>query len=293
MKTIYTLLIILLPTSILFSQIRGENDHENQYYKGDITIERLNGKIVFQSDGKPNATFQMKTSGKYSERDFISFRGGEKSSLNGNELAFKPHFTSSGKLGKTQNFKFEITPTINDLIPVNPISETRIEIELPENFVFIRSNQNLKMKKEGKITFLTLDLKEKYITPLVLVMNTNGKGLSIQKEIQEKLVKKGSPATFVLNVSNIGNKTLDNIVIEDNFDPRDFGAEGSEFEPYKGKDNDARVIWRSTIQSLKPGESLQLTYKTNALNTVKYVSLDSAKATVDGELVGVSNKIEL
>lgn len=293
MKTIITLTLIISGTITgLFGQIKGQETNEIPFYQGGISIENVSGKIAFKSDGTPDINLNLKIGGKKSNENSIGFRNGESSGIEGNEFNLKPNYSVSGSFGKTQSYKFDITPVINGLVPVNPVKNTQILIELPENFVFIRANQSVKTHKEGNKTMIALNLNNKYLTPLVLVFNTNGKGVSITKEIVGNTMKKGS-VVFKIRLTNVGKTTLNDILVEDNFDSRDFQGKGSQFENYFGENNDMRTIWKHKIQTLKPGDTVELSYEVMVLNPVKDVTLDSARATDKDELIGVSNRIKL
>lgn len=293
------LLIIITCLSGFTSFAQNESPKSNQvFYSGNIYINKVSGKISLYENKEPEISMELQLLNKENKmEDFsIGFRQGiavrDKIDKSGT-LNLKPAFTIDNKKGIVQKIEIDLTPLINNQIPAQTIGSLEFQVNLPENYMLIRANKPFKLSKSDHGTTLLFNERNKYLTPLVLVYNTSGMGVSIEKTVTSGKISKG-PVTFKLKIVNTGKKELYNILMEDNFDPRDFSASGTEFSDYKGDVNDSRIIWKKNIPFLKPGESTELSYTLNANFEVKDVSLNSTKATVDKNiLIGVSNKISL
>lgn len=302
-NTIFYFLFLVLIIPNFYGQTRPGNDTiknqdtrlpEIQIYDGNVSIETITGLITIKKNEDPSLKFNLNVSKNISGSDVssVGFRGGQVSNSQNNTYELAPNAIMSGEYGKSQSLRVDLVPLINGQISNKKIETTNIQIELPEDYVFIRANKSVSVNKNGDKTNLTLDLKNQYLTPLVVVFNTSGQGVSIEKNPSSKEIHEGD-VTFTLKVTNVGLKKLKNILVEDNLDSEDFSRKNDDFTLFSGEVNDRRLVWEQTIESLDPGESVELKYTVHANYDIKYVSLNAAKATVDGVLVGVSNKVQL
>jgi hypothetical protein len=91
----------------------------------------------------------------------------------------------------------------------------------------------------------------------------------------------------------LANSEIRNVRLRDNFDPNDFKGEGDEFRVVSGKANDRRLVWTHVIDRLAATGSTTVTYTLQVLQPVGSVTLSAVSASVNGELLGVSNRIWL
>jgi hypothetical protein len=299
-KTGIFVTIWMLGSVLLFAQqVDTLKSDRISFYQGPVTIESITGRIILDREGQPEFRFDWNVanvSGK-AEDISIGFRNStsEKIRIGAGERmthAFIPVFQISGKGEPTRGLKIDLVPVINGLVPAKAIPRTSIRVELPEGIVLLRSSKPAKVSTEGNNTILMYDEQDRYLTPLTLVINTSGMGLEIRKSLKPERVVPG-PVEVTLNITNLGQRALSEVQLEDSFDPRDFSAEGPDFSLYQGEENDSRILWNSTIDRLGPGESTEVLYTVKANYPVTNVTLDAAKATVKGILVGVSNKVRL
>lgn len=264
------------------------------FYSGRISIENIRGEIIINKENRPELNFVVDLAGKISDNEEVSigFRGGKASLTREQRLKIEPVYSITGEKDPTKSIKVDLVPLINGQVPDKQIGSSQIKVVLPEDYTFIRANKPFEVSREGVNTILLYKEARKYLTPLLIVFNTNGMGLSIEKTVVTGSIKKGN-VTFILDITNTGTKPLDEILLEDNLDPRDFSAQGEEFTLYQGEINDQRLLWKRKIPSLSPGEKLKIEYTVQASHDINAVSLDAAKATVNGVLVGVSNKLKL
>jgi len=291
------ILMLFLALVLTLPRLAGQNERERKnqdFYSGGISIESIKGEIIINKDKEPDLNFDVNIMGKKEANEVVSigFRGSKISKSEEKIFKLQPSYSISKEDSHTKSIKVDLVPLIEGKVPQKQIGNSNIKVELPKDYVFIRANKSLTVSKHNDNTILELKENNKYLTPLIVVFNTNGMGVSIEKKIFTGSVKKGA-VTFSLNVTNTGVKELKNILIEDNFDSRDFSAQGDDFVFYMGEINDSRIIWQKKIASLKPGQNLKLEYTLTARHEVKFVSLDATKATVEGTLVGVSNKVKL
>jgi len=293
---LYMILVVLIPN--LMAQTKKELQ-KTDFYTGEIVIQNIQGVISLKKDQEPVFDFYadiLNTGDK--ELDYsINFRGTEpvKAKTKANEKGrqvLKPMYQISGKQGAVRKIRIDLTPEINGKIPAKKTQSSNVKVEIPEDYVVIRANKPFKTEEEGWKQVIYFQQKDKYLTPLDFVYNINGMGVAITKSISPGEIRKGT-VTVSLQVTNIGKKQLNELWVEDNFDPRDFSARGPEFTSYTGEINDSRMIWRKSIKTLEPGKSVVLKYTVTANYDVKDVSLDAATATMNGMLMGVSNKIKL
>lgn len=290
------ILVVLAPNLMAQSKVELQ---KTDFYTGSIVIQNIQGVISLRKDQEPVFDFYadiLNTGDK--EMDYsINFRGTEpvKTKTKANEKGrqvLKPMYQISGKQGAVRKIRIDLTPEINGKIPAKKIQSSNVKVEIPEDYVVIRANKPFRTEEEGGKQVIHFQQKDKYLTPLDFVYNINGMGVSIDKSISPGEIRRGT-VTVSLKVTNIGKKQLNELWVEDNFDPRDFSARGPEFTSYNGEINDSRLIWRKSIKTLEPGKSVVLTYSVTANYDVRDVSLNAATATMNGTLMGVSNKIKL
>lgn len=271
-----------------------------EIYSGAISIDKVAGRIQLKDGSAPAVTMNVKMrNDSKAKQDFdIGFRstdpkklGLKKSSSSSVELS--PVVMHKGQVGKAQMANIDLTLLLDGRLPGNPVSDIDIKIELPANTKkIIRSSRELLLLNEGGKNVYHLQQSNKYLGRLNIVYTTGPVLLDIKKVISPAEIKKGS-VEVTLTIKNEGTQTAQNVLIEDNYDPRDFTADGEGFTLYQGEENDSRLIWRKMIPSLAADEIKIIKYKVKAQYDVNSTKLTAATASINKELVGVSNKIRL
>lgn len=297
---------ILLCTCFICALVTVQAQDKNkiepvQFYNGAITIEQLKGVIRISPEGTPRADFDLDFNNRADKEEVASFgfRGkdvrrvalGAKQS---SSFKTEPTIKRSGDQSPVQSAVFDLMLYANNQPIAQAVNNTDIQVVLPPNIQLIRSNMAYeRSSNQAGETVLRLSAKKSYPTELVLVYATDGAGLSIEKTFSKTPVKARDRITVNLKIVNTGSRKLEKIVVEDDYDSRDFTGEGAGFSQYSGRENDKRLLYKSEIPSLNPGESSVISFEITALFDVKHVTLPAASASSGGRLLGVSNKIKL
>lgn len=299
MKKIMNIWLLLFAVTMGMAQDRKNEQSPVSIYKGPVRITRVEGKVAIDEKGNPAVKLEIQLMNSADRTESISFGlpGAEPQKISVEPkqpqvISVTPAIEITGRDQPTRSVRLDLSPSINGGVPDVRIEEVLLQLELPSNIKLIRSNKPLQVEQSAGNSIYRLQQSKVYLTNWTLVFNTEGLAVSIDKKISPARIEKGE-VTVTLKVTNTGTGALKEILLEDNFDSRDFSGEGNEFSTYQGKENDSRLIWKRTIPSLSPGESVSISFKINAKLPVRKTSLTAAKATVKGTLVGVSNKILL
>lgn len=300
-KIIITVSCLLLATTIFYGQEQQGKLKPVSIYTGNTTIEAVRGQIKIKNDGSVESSLILSAiNKKENERSVaVGFRGTDARKRNFTEgktetIVSNPVILQSGKGASAQSSSIDLTVLINGQIPDKPIQKANFSVVLPKGANVIRCNMpNETFINRAGERVLEINSRNKYLTNLVVVYSLKGRTVAINKSISPKRIKKGSNVSVVLRITNNGNRALDNIVIGDNYDSRDFSSEDPSFISYKGTENDRRLVFERLIQSLQPNESIEVKYNLKANFNVNKTSLSAATATINGQLIGVSNKIKL
>lgn len=293
-------LVFYMSEPILAQQRKPELPNP-YFYNGPVTIQSASGTIELQRNEYPKANIELNilNNSQKQEEVSIGFRGSDpvKISLNPQsmqKLVLSPLIKHSGNPGSTQKASIDLVPEINGTPSGDPIDDVNIMILLPTDVpALIRSNTSLKKDSAGGLATYRLNQQRVYLTELSLVYTLGPITLSIDKEIMPSVIDKKGPVNISLTIRNLGSEEAKNILLKDNFNPEDFSAGDSEgFEFYKGKDNDQRLLWFHTVNSIPAGGSIIVKYNVNALLPIHDCSLNAVTASINGQLVGVSNKIK-
>lgn len=269
-------------------------------YSGGVQINKVAGTIELQDGMAPkvNLSVGLKNDSTKGKNISVGFRSTDTAKVTlkkqaGSTLQLSPKVMHKGVAGKVQMATMDLTMLLDGLLPDKPVSEIDIKITLPANTKkIIRSNMELSLAKEGGKNVYYLRQNGKYTGRLKLVYTTGPVLIDIRKAISPAKITKGN-VDVTLIIKNEGSQVANNVLLEDNYDPRDFSAEGEGFSLYKGEVNDSRLIWRKLIPSLAVGETKTITYKLKANYDVTHTKLSAATASINKELVGVSNKVRL
>lgn len=294
--------LCVLGMGSVWAQEQPQSKGALEFYTGPVTIERLSGTIDLQRAKQPDMALEvtLRNTGRESQDVTVSFRGSRESGRAAVEagksqpLKLNPPSEWSGREEGTQGVKLDLLLQINGRPVAAPLGAVDLTIILPDGVpALIRSNEDLKPAQAGGRTSYHLRREKTYLTQLNLVFTTGPVTLALSKAIEPSVIKGPGPVRVTLTVRNLGRAAARNVLLEDNYDPRDFGGEGPGYREYTGKENDRRLLWQQTVDSIAPGQTVTVTYQLNARLPVNNVSLNAATATIDRELVGVSNKIEL
>jgi hypothetical protein len=299
MKKIMSIWLLMFAVTMGMAQDGKNEQSAVSIYKGPVRITRVEGKVIVDEKGNPSVKLEIQLMNSADRAESISFglpgTEPQKISVEPKQpqvISVTPAIEVTGRDQPTRSVRLDLSPSINGGVPDARIEEVVLQLELPSNIKLIRSNKPLQVEQSSGNSIYRLQQSKVYLTNWTLVFNTEGLAVSIDKKISPARIEKGE-VTVTLKVTNTGIGALKEIILEDNFDSRDFSGEGNEFSTYQGKENDSRLIWKRTIPSLSPGESVSISFKINAKLPVRKTSLTAAKATVKGTLVGVSNKILL
>lgn len=300
-KLSVVIVFVFSVATTIFAQQQKEKLHPPAFYQGPVGIQRVAGTLELQQGDTPTAQLEVEVRNNSQSQKNVSigFRGSELVNVSlepraTHELTLSTKSLRSGNPEGGQNVRIDLVLLIDGMLTADPIEVTDIKILLPQSVpALIRSNMPLAKDTEGDITTYRLTRQNTYLTELNLVYTLGSVTVSIDKNIQPNVIDKAGPVNITLTIRNLGREDARNVLLEDNFDPRDFSGEGEGFELYTGEENDSRLLWSQTIDQIPVGGTVSLMYTVNALMPVHGSSLSAVTASIGSELVGVSNKIRL
>ena len=271
-----------------------------EIYRGGLAIEEIHGTIELRDGSAPviNLEATVRNTSEKQERAPIELRSSKKTDLTfrgGSQQSVQ--LSTDGVLhgipGGTQQAEIDLTTLIDGKLPDKGISNINIEILLPNNSPgLIRSSKELvRRMRDGKPVYYLTE-NNRHLGRLNLVYSTGPVTLNMIKAITPVTINKGRVDVH-LAIQNLGPEDARNVHLEDNYDPRDFEGEGADFYLYKDEPNDNRLLWRKDISLIRAGETLEVNYSLTAKNPVNNTDLSAAFATINNQLIGVSNKISL
>gem|GEM_PF-1825794 len=268
------------------------------FYEGAVAVEKISGFVELHDGEDPETEFKvvLRNEGERSEQIEVGFRGAQarKVSLNQGEsqsISISPTTSFSGEAGRAQKADIDMMLHFNGKLVQKPVETVNVEVRLPQQASgLIRANKQLK-QGDGNAYYLTG--QGVYLTELSVVYTTGPVALDIKKQIRPTRIDEKGPVKVTLQIKNKGSGTAQNVLIEEDYDPRDFSGEGENFEVYEGKVNDRRLLWSQTIDRIPAGETVEISYELIANMPVHDTKLSATTASIDGELVGVSNEIFL
>ncbi|WP_445665601.1 hypothetical protein [Fodinibius sp. AD559] len=268
------------------------------FYEGAIAIEKISGFVELHDGENPETEFKvvLRNEGESNEQIEVGFRGAQakKVSLDQGEsqsVSVSPITSFSGEAGSAQKADIDMVLLFNGEPVQKPVGAVNVEVRLPQQASgLIRANKQLK-RGDGNEYYLSG--QRVYLTELSLVYTTGPVTLDIKKQIRPTRIDEEGPVKVTLRIKNRGPDAAQNVLIEEDYDPRDFSGEGENFEMYQGKVNDRRLLWSRTIDRIPAGETVEISYELIANMPVHDTKLSATTASIDGELVGVSNEIFL
>jgi len=269
-------------------------------YNGPCEILMVEGTITFDNSGDPIPQFSISVTSN--SQQLIKAKVGFVNSKQARSIEFtneikqiegNPTFRLSGENQNTRSIILDLAVLIDGKIPSQPIANSTISIVLPDNFRLINCNMEYSVSRENNQNVISINQKKKYLSSLVIIYSIDGIGLEIEKSIEPKNINANSQITVNLRLTNTSSVSLTNVLIEDNFDSRDFSPVGEGFTQFLGKENDRRLIWTKVISRISPGQTIEITFAIKSNFSVEKTKLSAAIATINGRLIGVSNEIIL
>lgn len=290
----------LATTTALPQQKKGELSPP-VFYTGPVAVQSVTGTIELNREGAPTVHLEVTLyQSSESPKDIrVGFRGTGPVRVSlepgmTRVLKLSPAMQRSGNSKGAQSVRTDLALEVDGMPVAQPVNAVDVRIVLPQGIpALIRSNMPLERGEVGDRTTYQLVRKRTYLTELVLAYTLGPVTLIIEKSIEPTIIARGTKATITLSVRNMSRVDALNVLLQENFDPRDFSGEGEGFKPYAGKENDRRLLWWRTVERIPAGGSVTVKYAITALAPVQGLSLSAATANIGGELVGVSNKIKL
>lgn len=286
-------------SSQLFAQEQDKAQMEPiSFYEGAVAVEKVSGTVELHDGEKPETEFQvvLRNEGESIERLDVGFRGtqAKKVSLDQGErqsITLSPATSFSGSAGSAQKADLDMVLLFNGNPLQKPIATANMEVRLPNQASrLIRANKQLE-QAEGNVYLLSRE--GVHLTEFSVVYTTGPVALDIKKHIRPTSIDERGPVKVTLQIKNTGSEPARDVLIEEDYDPRDFSGEGENFEMYQGEVNDRRLLWSRTIDRIPAGKTVEISYELMANMPVHDTKLTAATASMDGELVGVSNEIFL
>jgi hypothetical protein len=207
-----------------------------------------------------------------------------------------PPASHVGKGEGPQIARLDLVLVANGTLLGTPPERTDLQVRLPAGVrSLLRASQPLKggdPDANGGVVY-RLGASRAFVPELALVYTGGPVSLTIDKNIDPGSIRAAGPVTVLLTVQNRGRADAKNIVLSDDFDPRDFDGGGEGFEVVNGKENDSRLVWKRVLPFLGAGQSETFVVALKAKGAVGASSLSAATAAIDGAVVGISNKVVL
>lgn len=270
-------------------------------YKGPVAVEKVTGTLTLREGMTMQGSLKVRAKntsdkdeqvslgivGKKEEKISVGPRGARDI-----DLPLTANF--SGNPQGTKSVRIGLAYKMNSRFPEKPPKSAEMRVVLPGGKKsLIYSSLPMKVESSPQGAVYTFSAENHYLTELRLVYTSGDVVLEMQKSIEPSTIEKTGPVKVSLNITNTGSQTARGVLLEDNYDSRDFSARGNDFSIYAGEENDRRLLWSKTIDRIPAGGTTTVTYELTAENPVKSISLNAATATINGELVGISNKIRL
>jgi len=284
--------------------IAGRRAHDGQppfrIYRGPVGIERVAGRVELKIGQAPDARLDLavRNFGIVRADATIGFRGaseqiraemgpGEPRSVN---AAFSTRWW--GNASGCQGVRLDLATQIDGGLTDQPIDDVALTIVLPSGVpALVRANAELTKGSEAGRTVYYLNRSSAYLTELQLVYTAGPVTLDLEKSMSPTEIASSGPVQITLRVHNLGPADAANVLLSDEFNPRSFAGVGAEFHNYQGRVNDRRLLWRRTIAIIPAGHTITVQYSLTAKHAMADVALGAATASINGELVGVSNKL--
>jgi hypothetical protein len=273
-----------------------------RFYGGPVGIAAVRGTIDLADGSNPVVTLVAvaRNSTAAAQAVSIGFRGTTPSRISAGPIAeanvvtLSPMVQRSGSQGGAQSVALDLVLEINSLPAADPVDNVDVRIVLPPGAAgLIRSSMPLQRESSAGRASYRLVRNGLHLTTLTLVYTTGPVSLTIDKHINPSVIDRAGPVSVMLTIRNDGSGEARDISLEDSYDPRDFAGQGPEFRVVAGRDNDRRLVWSSRVPRLAAGATTTVSYGLSSLLPVASTSLAPTTATINKQLVGVSNKIWL
>ena len=297
------LAIVLAAVPVAFPAVAQERKMADEpkvphlFYEGSLEVRSVRGVIDLESSATPRLSVAL--GGLREGSASVSIGGGEPARIEPTErdqvVELAPKLLRSGKAGGAQEVALDLRLLVDGAPIARPIDGVQLEVLLPRGVpALIRSNQPVERvaASDGRVAYRLT--KTRYLSSWRVVYSVGPVTLEIEKRLEPaSITRADQPVTVTLRVRNLGRSEARGVELADDFDPRDFAAEGAAFQVLKGEPNDRRLLWRGSIDRLASGAETTVQYALRSRQAVHSVSLPGARATIGAELVGVSNKVIL
>lgn len=293
-----------LSSVMLSVNVAAQQDKSSasRFYDGPVRVSSVRGTIELANGANPVSRLEavFRNSGSTSQTLAVGFRGASTDRLvlgpgQSTRLStLTPVGRRSGPANGPQSVELDLALQINSLALADPLDTVDVQVVLPTGVpALIRASMpTTRESSAGRVSY-RLTRHDLHLTALTLVYAPGPVTLLIDKRLQPTSIDHAGPVIVTLTLRNVGTAEARQIAVQDNFDPRDFAGHGVGFQLVAGKENDRRLIWSGEIDRLQPGSATTVTYTVSALMPVTSTSLSAATAVMNGQLVGVSNKIWL
>jgi hypothetical protein len=274
-----------------------------EFYRGPVIAESIVGIVDLALGQAPKASLQVTLGNRSARGEQISlgFRGGPPVPValppGGRAMVtLTPPASHVGKGDAPQIVRLDLVLVANGAPLGTPPERVDVQVRLPPGVrSLLRASQPLKAGDPDPAGggVYRLSASRTFMPELALVYTGGPVSLSIDKNIDPGAIRGAGPVTVMLTVQNRGPGDAKNIVVSDNFDPRDFDGAGEGFELVTGKENDSRLLFKRELPFLGAGQTQTIAVSLKAKGAVGAASLSAATAAIDGAVVGISNKIVL
>jgi hypothetical protein len=271
------------------------------FYNGPVRIERIAGRIELQQGAPPVTQLDVSLRNEALEDQDLTagFRSAATQRVvfqgaGAQGLTAPVHAGWSGTATGSQAVRLDLVLELDGKPGNRPIDTVALTIVLPAGVpALIRANSALTKDHEAGRTVYRLKRSQTYLTELQLVYTAGPVTMELEKSITPAQISAAGSVQVKLKVRNLGPGDAADVLLKEDFDPRDFAGEGAEFQNFSGPKTDRRLLWRRTIPSVPAGGSVDVEYTVMAKQPVQNTTLSAATASIAGQLVGVSNKIKL
>jgi hypothetical protein len=274
-----------------------------EFYRGPIVAESIVGGIDLALGQAPKASLQVTlvNRGARPEQLALGFRGGPSAPVvvppgGRAAVALTPPASHVGKGDAPQIVRLDLV-LVGNGAPLGTAPErVDVQVRLPPGVrSLLRASLPLKAGEPDPAGggVYRLSSSRTFMPELTLVYTGGPVSLTIDKNLDPGAIRGAGPVTVLLTVQNRGPGDAKNIIVSDNFDPRDFDGGGEGFEIVSGKENDSRLVFKRELPFLGAGQSQTIVVALKAKGAVGASSLSAATAAIDGAVVGISNKVVL
>jgi hypothetical protein len=183
-----------------------------------------------------------------------------------------------------------------------PVTHLLTTVVLPSGINRFVSEPEIAFEKAideaGRIVY-SWEQFDLYPSTIRLSWSVSGIDLRIIKQVQPaQITEPNQILHFSVSVVNEGDQAVENISLEDDFDPLEYKTVGSQSALWlsESPESDSRLFWQVEIDRLQPGELKSYDYKLRYIGDVSMIhgfTIKPCMACVDGDLVAISNRVAM